>query len=151
MCNKRSIASGVLAILTALLLVGFMVSLPSMGLDFEDENGFAVFFLAIFGMYGYIVLYVSAIPYVIVALIFGFKMLKGRPQEEQISLNKRLLIATCVLALFIEGGLIYGLMMFQSGFGIIPKVYSVVLMIAYFVTLVAEIATIVRLKKSPQA
>ncbi len=105
MYNKKSKTSAILAIITAVLLIGFMILLPFLRYNVEDGNGLAAFFAVLFSVYGYPVIYASALSFVIVALIFGIKMLKQQSRNKLISFNTRMLIATCVLLPFLAVGL----------------------------------------------
>ena len=96
-------------------------------------------------------IYASAIPFAIVALIFGIIMLKQQSRKKLISYNVRLLIATCVLLPFIAIGLfIISEMLFNSTLGVFPIIYTILLALAYIASLVTQIVAIVLLKKSPE-
>ena len=151
MYNRKSKTAAILALITAVLLIGFMIMLPFSRYDTEGGNGFAAFFIFLFSFFGYIVIYASAIPFTIVALIFGLKMLRTQSRDALISLNTRMLIATCVLLPFLAAG-IFGSAgsIFQSELGQLPIVYTIIVAVSYFACLLAQIVTIVALKKSPK-
>ena len=151
MYNKKSKVSAILAVITAVLLIGFMILLPFLRYDVENGNGFAAFFIFIFSFFSYAIIYASAIPFVIVALVFGIKMLKQQSRKMLISLNVRLLITTCVLLPFLAAGIIGGSgSIFQSKFEQFPMIYTIVMAVFYVSCLIAQIVTIVVLKKSPE-
>ena len=151
MHNKKSKIAAILVLVTAVLMIGFMILLPFSPYDTDEGNGFAAFFILLFSFFGYAVIYASAIPFTIVALVFGVKMLKAQSREVLISLNTRMLITTCVLLPFLAAG-IFGSSgsIFQSKLGALPIVYTIIVAVAYFACLIAQIITIVTLKKSPE-
>ena len=151
MYNKKSIASAILAIVTALLLIGLMILLPLLQYNSEEGNGFAAFFIVLFSLFGYMILYAGAIPFSIVALIFGIKMLRQQSRNRLISYNIRMLIATCILLPVLAVGVIGSSgMIFQTDSNLFPTIYTVVVSITYIACLIAQITTIVTLKKSPE-
>ena len=152
MYNKKSKLSAVLTIVTAILLIGLMIMLPFLQYktadDSEDLSGLIVVVVII---YGFPLVYGSSIPFAIVALIFGIKMLKQQSRKKLISFNTRMLITTCVLLPFLAIGLyISAALIFNSTFGLFPIIYFVVTALAYIADLIAQICTIVALKKSPE-
>ena len=151
MYNRKSKVSAIFAIMTAVLLIGFMVLLPFLRYDTEEGNGFAAFFIYYFSMFGYPTIYASSISFVIVALIFGIKMLKQQSRQKLISFNVRMLITTCILLPFLAAGLTasFGLI-FQSELKLFPTICTIVVSVAYVVCLITQIVTIVVLKKSPE-
>ena len=151
MYNRISKVSAIFAIITAVLLIAFMVLLPFLRYDVEKGNGLAAFFIFLFSFFGYAIIYASAIPFVIVALVFGIKMLKQQSRKRLISFNVRMLIATCVLLPFLALGLIGSSgSILQSKLGLVPVIYTVVVSAFYIACLITQIATIVILKKSPE-
>ena len=149
MYNKKSKASAILAVITAVMLVGFMVLLPFLLYNTEIK-GAGVLIIIFTLILGYLPLYASAIPYVIVASIFGGKMLKEQSRHKLISFNTRMLITACVLLPFLAWGLVSSSeVISQSSLGIFPIVYTVVMALAYVAALIAQIVTIVVLKKLP--
>ena len=150
MYNRKSKISAILAIITALLFIGFMILLPFLRYDMKDGNGFAAFFIFLFSMYGYAIICAAAIPFVIVAFVFGIKMLKQQSRKRLISFNVRLLITTCVLLPVFAVGIFGSGLIFQSTFGLFPIIYTIVISIAYVACLITQIITIVILKKSPE-
>ena len=152
MYNRKSKVSAILAIITAVLLIGFMVLLPFLPNNVGEENGLAVFFIVLFGLFSYAIIYASAIPFTIVALIFGIKMLKRQSRKMLISFNVRLLITTCVLLPFLAVGVTGSIgTILQSKLGLFPMIYTVVVSTFYIACLITQITTIVVLKKSPEA
>lgn len=150
MYNRKSKVSAILAIITAVLLVGLMVLLPFLPNNVGEENGLAVFFIVLFSLFGYAIIYASAIPFAIVALIFGIKILKQQSRERLISFNVRMLIATCVLLPFLAAGVIGSIgSILESKLGSFPMIYTVAVSVAYIACLITQIVTIVVLKKSP--
>ena len=151
MYNRKSRVSAILGIITAVLLIGLMVLLPFLPNNVGAENGFAVFFIILFSLFGYAIIYASAIPFAIVALIFGIKMLKQEARKRLISFNVRMLIATCVLLPFLAVGVIGSVgSILESKIGLFPIIYTVIAAVAYIACLITQIVTIVVLKKSPE-
>ena len=151
MYNRKSKVSAILAIITAGLLIGFMILLPFLPNNIGEENGLAIFFIVLFSIFGYAIIYASAIPFAIVALIFGIKMLKQQSRKRLISFNIRMLITTCVLLPFLAVGVIGSIgSILQSKIGPFPIIYTVVVAVAYLACLITQIVTIVVLKKSPE-
>ncbi|MCH5148597.1 MAG: hypothetical protein J1G05_04445 [Clostridiales bacterium] len=152
MYNKKSKVSAWLAIATALLLIGFMILLPFLQYKTAEGDGLGVGIALIFMIiYGFPVIYLSSIPFVIVALIFGIKMLKQQSRKKLISLNVRMLITSIVLTPFlIFGFMLAGGIAFHSVLGLFPIIYAVLIALAYAAGIVAQIATIIILKKSPK-
>ena len=150
MYNRKSKTSAILAIITAVLLIGFMILLPFLKYNTEEGNALAAFFIVLFSLFGYAVIYVSAIPFAIVALVFGIKMLKQQSRERLISFNVRTLITTCILLPFLAAGLILSSgSIFQSKFELFPIIYTIAVAVSYITCLISQIVTIVVLKKSP--
>lgn len=151
MYNKKSRTSAILVIITAVLLIGFMILLRFLQYKGDGANwqdGFAVVFIVIFG---YPLIYASSISFSIVAIVFGILMLKQRFRKKLISSNVRMLIATCVLLPFIAVGMyMASQMIFKSTLGVFPIIYAVTTWVAYIAGLIALIVTIVLLKKSPE-
>ena len=151
MYNRKSKVSAILAIITAALLIGFMILLLFLPNNIGEENGLAVFFIVLFSFFGYAIIYASAIPFVTVALIFGIKMLKQQSRKRLISFNVRMLITTCVLLPFLAVGVVGSIgTILQSNLGLFPMIYTVVVSAFYIACLITQIATIVILKKSPE-
>lgn len=153
MYNRKSRISAILIIVTAVLLIGLMVMMPFLQYkQIEGDNGLgiAIGLIFIVGI-GYPVIYVSSIPFVIVAIIFGIMMFKQKSRKKLIAYNVRMLITTCVLLPFIAGGLLIGSeMIINSTLGAFPIIYLVVVALAYVASLVMQIVAIVQLKKSPE-
>ena len=151
MYNRKSKVSAIFALITAVLLIGFMILLPFLPHNLGEENGLAIFFIFLFSIFGCAAIYASAIPFTIVALIFGIKMLKQQSRKKLISFNVRMLIATCVLLPFLAVGVIGSSgTIFQSKLGVFPMIYTIVVSVAYIACLIAQISTIIVLKKSPE-
>ena len=151
MYNRKSKISAIFAIITAILLIGFMVLLPFLQYDVGEGNGLAAVFITLFYILGCMPIYAGSIAFVIVALVFGIKMLKQQSRKKLISFNVRMLITTCVLLPFLAVGLIIcsGLI-FQSTLELFPTIYTIVVSSAYIAGLITQIVTIVVLKKSPE-
>ena len=150
MYNGKSKISASLALITALLLIGFMILLPFLLHNISEDVGIAAFFIVLLSLLGDIAIYASAIPFAIVALVFGLKMLKEQSREMLISLNIRMLITTCVLLPFLAAGVISSIgTISESRFGVFPIVYTVIVTLSYVACLIAQVVTIIVLKKSP--
>ena len=151
MYNRKSKTSAILAIITAILLIGFMVLLPFLRYNAEENNALAAFFIIFFSIFGYAIFYAGAISFTIVAFVFGVKMLKQQSRKKLISFNVRMLITTCVLLPFLAVGLIGSSgLIFQSTLKLFPTIYTIVVSLAYIAVLITQIVTIVVLKKSPE-
>ena len=120
--------------------------------EIEGENGLGIAIGLIFVVgIGYPIIYVSSVPFVIVAVVFAILILRQQSRKKLISYNVRLLIATCVLLPFIAIGLfIVSEMLFNSTLGVFPIIYTILLALAYIASLVTQIVAIVLLKKSPE-
>ena len=151
MYNKKSKASALLTIITAILIIGYMVMLPILLSSSEMEFGEVIAILLIGMVVGLLPLYASAIPFAIVGLIFGPKMLKQQSRQKLISLNTRMLITTCVLLPVMVWGVFSNIdLVSQSKMGVFPVIYVVVMALGYVAALVAQIVALVLLKKSPE-
>lgn len=155
MYNKKSRISAILAIVTALLLIGFMVMFWFM--DYQTEGNDAgtnlgiAFLIILFMGYGMIIVYAGSIPAAIVSLIFGIMMLKQQDRDKLISYNKRLLIAMCILAPFVALGIYYVCdLFFMSAIGKFEGIYSFVTAGVYLACIVMQIVTMIILKNSPE-
>lgn len=150
MYNKKSKASAILTIISALLMLGVMILMPILMSNTEMEGLGAVFVILLSLIFTYLPLYLSAVPYFIVGLVFGSRMNKAQDRSKLISANKSMLIATCVLLPFLAWG-IYGNsdLIANSTLGVVPIVYMVVTALVYVASLIAQIATLVTLKKLP--
>lgn len=150
MYNKKSKTSAILAIVAALLVIGFMILMPFAMSNTEMEGVGAVFVILFAVIFSLLPLYASAIPFVITALVYAGRMLKQQSRQKLISFNKSLLIATCVLLPFLAWGAFSAKeLIVQSSYGLFPVIYTVLTALAYVAALIAEIATIVTLKKMP--
>ena len=151
MYNKKSKLSAILTIVSAIFVIGIMVLLPFLLFNTELEGLGAPIVMIFSILFGYIPLYAGGIPFVVVGLIFGIKMLKQQSRKKLISLNVRMLITTCVLLPFIAFGLATSRdMLLQSALGLFPIIYAVVTALAYIACLIAQIVTVALLKKSPE-
>ena len=155
MYNKKSKASAILLIITAVLLVGLMILFPFLQPHIEDSSdaseGIGAAFGVLFFIIGCFPLYAGAVSFVIVASVFGIKMLKQQLRSKLISYNVRQLIATCVLLPFIAVGLIICSALFaNSTLGIFPIIYVIIVALAYVASLITQIVTIPLLKKMPE-
>ena len=150
MYNKKSKTAAILTIITAVLLVGFMVLLP-FALSKTDLEGWAAIAAIFAFLFGFLPLYASALPFVIVGLVFGIKMLKQQSRKKLISYAARMLITACVLLPLLTWGLIGNSpLIFNSKMAPFPAIYMVVTATAYAVGLISYIVTIIVLKKSPE-
>ena len=154
MYNSKSKGSAILTIVAAVLLAGFLILLPFLRIK-VDENvagaGFAAFFGTLFGIYGYVAIFLSGTPFFIVALIFGVKMLREQQQDKLISLNVRMLIAALILLPFlVVGGMLGSVLILGSQLGLLPLIYAIVIAIIYLAAIVSQIVAIVALKKPPK-
>ena len=152
MYNKKSRVSAILAIVTAALLIGLMIMVPNLQYkQGEGDNLGTAFALILIIIYGYPILYLGAIPFSVVGLVFGIKMLIQQSRKKLISLNVRMLITSCVLLpVLIVGLIIASNFVFHSVLGLFPIIYVVVASIAYIGGLAAQIVAIILLKKSPE-
>ena len=149
MYNAKAKPSAILAIVCAGLWIGFLILLPFLPANMDESMGWPVVFLVLVGLIGYAVLYASALPFVIVALIFGIKMLRQQSRQKLISYNVRLLIADCVLLPFLAGGLIGSIgVITQSKLGFFPTIFMIAVSLAYLACLAAQIVTIAALKRT---
>lgn len=151
MYNKKSRATAALAIISALLLIGMMVLMPFLLQNTELEGGDLFGSVIGFILFGFVPLYVGAIPFSLVALIFGVVMLKTKSRKKLISSNVKMLVTSLVLAAPIAVGLSVGRgFIAVSSFGVFPVILAVAAALAYVAGIVAQIVTIVVLKKSPE-
>lgn len=149
MYNKKSKTSAILALVTAVLLIGFLILVPFLLFNISEDAGFAAFFIVLLSLLGCFAIYASAVPFVIVALVFGIKMLKEQSRERLISFNVRMLIATCVLLPFLAAGVFSSMgTISESQLGVFPVICTVIAALSYFACLVTQIVTIIILKKS---
>ena len=149
MYNKKSKLSAILTIITAILVLVYVVMLPILLTSTEMEWS-EVIALILFGLIiGFLPLYASAIPYIIVAFVFGGKMSKQQDRKKLISHNVSMLIATCVLLPFLALGLFTTSATVPQTFGVFPVIYAVVTALSYVASLIAQIVTITKLKKMP--
>lgn len=150
MYNRKSKVSAVLAIVTAVLLIGLMVLIPFLQYkQSEGDNIGIVLSIIIIFIFGYPLIYVSSFAFAIVALVFGVKMLIQQSCDKLISYNVRMLIATFVLAPFLALGLAIGSgIIFQSTLGLFPIIYIIAIAVAYVACFIAQIVTIIVLRKS---
>ncbi|MCH5151588.1 MAG: hypothetical protein J1F65_02895 [Clostridiales bacterium] len=151
MYNKKSKASAILAIITAVLIVGFLILLPVLLLNTQLEFGEVIALIIAGLIFGFLPLYASSVPFFIVALVFGIRMLKQQSRNKLISFNKSLLIATCVLLPFIMLGIgMCSSIVRSSATGIIIVIYAIVTALAYLASLITQIVASVQLKKMPE-
>ena len=149
MYNKKSKAPAILTIITAILLIGYIVMLPILLNSTEMEFGEVIAIIFVGLIVGFLPLYASAIPFFIVALVFGVKMLKQQERKKLISLNVRMLITTCVLLPFLALGLTTTVGMVPQSWGVFPVIYGIATALFYVASLIVQIVTIVKLKKMP--
>ena len=150
MYNSKSKTSAILAIITAVLLVGLMVLVPFLLYNTELEGLEALALIFAF-IYGFLPLYVGAFIWTIVGLVFGIKMLKQQSRKKLISFNRRMLATTIVLLPLIAFGMtLCSSLILRSSLGLFPTIYTVITALAYIACLITQIATIVALKKLPE-
>lgn len=153
MYRKKSIFSAVVAIVTIVMLVGLMVLIPNCKVQETEGNnalGIAIG-LAIFVVpFGYPATYITSVVFCIVALVFSIKMLKSDEQDKLIHYNVSMLITSLVLSpLFLLEMLLMSMILFNSQLGVFPKLYVFALGIVYLTGIIAQIISIVILKKAP--
>lgn len=152
MYNVKSRTSAILTIVTAVLLIGFMVLIPFLRYKVENNDGqeaLTALFVTIISFIGCSSIYLSAISFAVVGLIFGIKMLKQQSKEMLIFYNVRMLITTCVLLLSLAWGFILSYaLIFNSTLELLPVIYTIAIALAYIATLVTQIVTINALKHS---
>ena len=150
MYNKKSKGSAILTVIAAVLVIGLMILLPFLLYNTQLE-GLDVLAIILSLLYGFLPMYLSGVSYVIVGLIFGSKMLKQQLRKKLISFNVRMLITTCVLLPFLALGVgMFWALITQSSLGLFPIIYTIITVLAYFASLIAQIVAIVVLKKSPE-
>ena len=150
MYNRLSRASAISAVVAAVLMFGFLIMLPILGVDWQ-EFGIGIIFVMAFVIIAYILIYLSALPFAIVALVFGIKMLKQQSRKKLIAHNKSVLIATCVLLPFLAFSIIYGInFTFAARVNLTALLYTVLLGCAYLASLITSIVSLVLLKKAPE-
>ncbi|MCH5351224.1 MAG: hypothetical protein J1F39_04585 [Clostridiales bacterium] len=153
MYNSKAKISAITILVTVGLVVGLMIMFPFMMTNLDgDASGLGlVFVLMLFGPWGTGILYLSTLPFVIVGLIFGIKMLRGTSRKKLISYNVRMLIATCVLAPFVGLGVTYiGMLFSMSAINLFFGLYGFLVAAAYVICLIMQIVAIVLLKKTPE-
>ena len=159
MYNKKSKISAILALITVALLIALMILLPFLRPYTEETDdpeanlgaGIGAFFSVLLGIIGYIVFYIVAIPFVIVGLVYGIKMLKQQSRKKLILFNRGLLITTCVmLPILVVGMIISSALVFNSTFGVFPVIHTVLTAVAYIAGLIAQGIVLAQLKKMPE-
>ena len=149
MYNAKSRMSAILTIVTAVLLIVLMSLIPFMQYVAEEEEGIAAIFIVLISFLGYPFIYASAVPFVVVALVFGILMLVQQSPEKLISYNVRMLITTCVLAPFLGVVLLVGSsLIFPSSLGVVPIILTIAVIVTYIASFVTQIVTISLLKNS---
>ena len=151
MYNKKSKGSAALTILSALFIAGVMVLMPFLMMNTEMEGIGVIFVILVSLMLTYLPLYLAAIPYFIIGLVYGSRMAKRKERKKLISANRSMLIASLVLAPVLAWGL-YGSseLIANSAYGIFPIIYLVLTAIIYLASIIAQIATLATLKKMPE-
>lgn len=150
MYNRISKLSAISVLVAAALFIAFMVMVPFLNYTIDEDLG-AALFIFLFGAYSGVIIYVSQVPFVIVALVFGIKMLKEQSRERLVSFNKRMFIAALVLAPFVALGLAYVLSLFSiSAIEIEQGIFTCVVTAVYAVCLIVPIVTIILLKRAPE-
>lgn len=152
MYNRKAKTSAILALVTAVLLIGFVVML--FNLQYEQQEGDNVgtaIALAFVIMFSYMFIGAGVIIFSAFALIFGIKMLKQQARRKIISLNVGLLITTCISIIPLVIGFLGGsTIIFHSTLEVLPIIYTVIVSVSLIASLLADILTIVLLKKSPE-
>ena len=150
MYNRKSMASAISAIIASALMFGLMIMLPILGVDWQ-KFGLAAILVIIAVISAYVLIYLSALPFAILALVYGIRMLKEQSRQKLIAYNKSVLIATCVLLPFLALSVGYGLAItFAAKLDVIALSYTVLTACAYLACLVSSIVSLVLLKKSPE-
>lgn len=149
MYNKKSKASAVLAIVAALLMLGYLILLP-ITIRTSTIEGLEIVALILVSAIFILPLYAGGLAFGITGLVYGGKMRKQQQRFKLISFNRGMLIATCVLLPFIAFGML-GSFSWISGsmLGVVPIIYTVLTVLAYLASLIVNIATLVALKKTP--
>ena len=152
MYNKKSRTSAILMLITAALLIGFLVMLPNLEYQADEDEGIGAGILVMaIVIFGYPITYASSISFAIVALVFGIRMLAQKTRDKLIKFNRRALIATCVLLPFFALSLSFvSAMISKSQLGLFPTIYTVIVAVVYVAALITQIVTIVILKKTPE-
>ena len=155
MYNKISKGSAIVHIVTAVLLVGLMILFIFLQPQVEEGGdlgeGIGAAFSVLFFLIGCIPLYLASFSYTIVSVVFGAKMFKEQSRHKLILFNRRPLIAACVLLPFFAVGLFLASALFaDSTLGVFPILYAIVTALAYLASIITQIVTLSKLKKSPE-
>lgn len=148
MNNLISKIIGMWTLVTAALLIAFMASVPFMQMNIDGATLGTAFILLLFAQYGNILIYVSEVPFVIVAVIFGIKMIIKTDPDRLFSLHKRMLITAFVLAPFVALGLAYVIILFTSTENRAPSLFPIAVAAVYGICLIAQIVGMIIQKKS---
>ena len=149
MYNKKSKASAIITIVSAILVLGIMIMLPIL-FKFTKLEGWDSLNLIVAMIYGFFPLYIAGIIYVIVGFVYGSRMRKQQLRKKLISHNLAMLITSIVIIPLFAWGLAacWG-MMFNSVLGVFPTIYVLATMAMYLASLITNIVTVVKLKKMP--
>ena len=150
MYNRKSKVSAITAIVASALMFGFMILLVTMPINLEKFGWGAIFvLLVVIGAYA--IIFVSALPFAIVSLVFGIRMLKQQSRQKLISHNISVLITSCVLLPFLAIGVYVGVgVILGATLELIPLIYTIVLGCAYVTNLISSIVCLILLKRSPE-
>ena len=150
MYKKKTIASAISSIIASALIFGLMIMFAMMPLNLE-QFGLAAIFVLLFIFGAYVLIFVSALPFAIVTLVYGIRLLKQPSRKKLIAHNKSVLAAALVLLPFLAIGVFGGItMVTASEFDLIPIVYLVLAGCAYLACIVTSIVSLVLLNKSPE-
>ena len=147
---KISRMSAILLLISAVLLVGFLVMLPNLQFqdsEKEDMLGFAIAMVIL----GLPLTYGASVIFTIIALILGILLLTKKTRKKLVGLNIGALVVSLVLlpafafALYIVGQLLV-----NSQLGAFPILYTILVALVYLMGIVTQIVTIARLKKAPE-
>ena len=150
MYHRISMVSAITAIVASALMFGFMIMLVLMPIHLEEFGlGAIVVLLVVIGAYALI--FISALPFAIVSLVFGVRMLKQQSRQKLISHNISVLVTSCVLLPFLAIGVYVGVgVILGATLELIPLIYTIVLGCAYVTNLIASIVCLIFLKRSPE-
>ena len=153
MYSKISRMSAILLLIIAVLLVGFLILLPNLQYQAEEDEGIGAGFLVMaIVIFGYPTTYAVSIVYTIVALVYGIRMLVKKTRDKLIKFNRSALIASFVLLpIFVLALTFTRDMIVKSQLGIFPTIYTIFVAVAYVAGIITQIVTLARLKKTPDA
>ena len=149
--NKKSRASAVLSIVTAVALFVQMILMAYLFANMDGEDmGLAIIAVALLAVVGLVVFYAASIPFAIVAMILGILMRVEKSRKKLLRHNVTMLVITCLLMPFIATGMLWSAIVISaSAEPLFPTVYTLAVAGLYVACFVVQIVTIVALKKSP--